>query len=99
MTLTDGSERVAPDEAELIAQLRALGDEEFVVLSERSQFYLQAMNTQAGFVVEYREGSSDDHYEATELVELELTCEVFGSYLRRSDEWRTLLTYRALDLA
>jgi hypothetical protein len=79
--------------------LRFPGDT-FAILELRPSTYIQAATDDEGsFVVEYRDGSSDDHFRAARAMRLEDVIAAFQSYLRQDDQWRSRFEWEKLDLS
>ena len=73
-------------------------DNGFAILSRGDQTYIQCATTSWGqFVLEYQEGSLDQHFQATDPVELDDVLVAFRAYaLGRA--WKDRFTWRKLDL-
>lgn len=73
--------------------LARIADEEFAIISREGWTYMQcAQNSDESsgeFVLEYQEGSLDQHYHAVDgPVTLERVKAAFGKYLRGDASWR-----------
>lgn len=87
------------DDALIIASLQALnGDDSFLILSKDEMSYIQTCKTSDGYyVLEYQEGSLEEHYEcADEMLNFQKVSMAFSSYLKGSDEWKTVLRWQPL---
>ena len=60
----------------------------FFILGVTEQEYLQGKLTPTGFVLEYREGGPDAHYEVQGRLTLDETLEIVGAYIRRDNDWK-----------
>ncbi len=70
------------------------GNSSFAVLGRQSQHYIQTARIGQGFVVEFRNGSEDQHYSSkrTNLSQQEMTA-VFLAYYEGRENWPTLLQW------
>lgn len=83
---------------ESIQSLTGDGDS-FAILARAEQVYMQTSgDPQNGFVLEYRDGSEEEHYSCTNS---QLTAEqvvwAFQSYLANDDKWKSDLKWQSHD--
>jgi len=78
--------------------IRSLTDDvdSFAILARSDQVYIQTSgDPHNGFVLEYRDGSEEEHYSCTNF---ELTAEqvirAFQSYLANDDKWKSELEWQ-----
>lgn len=78
-----------------LAQLPA-GVDAFAILARADQYYVQvAGSAQEGFVIEYREGGEDRHFEAVgPAASLGTAQEVFRRYAAGDDGWRSVVAWQ-----
>ena len=55
-------------------------------------------STDRGFVLEYQEGSTDEHFQVAAKVELEQVVAAFTAYGQGSDTWRTDFNWSKLAI-
>lgn len=86
------------DDALIASSLHTLNadDDSFLILSKDTMSYIQTCKTSDGnFVLEYQEGSLDEHYECTDkMLTFQKVSTTFTSYLNGSEEWKTSLTWQ-----
>jgi len=72
----------------------------FAILSESELTYLQAAGgVEAGFAVEYQDGTTDQHYTATAAgISLEDVVEAFRRYTGGDGAWRTMFEWEKIDI-
>jgi hypothetical protein len=81
--------------------LRALTfpDNSFAILAAGPQVYIQTtMDDDGSFIVEYRDGSADDHYRASAEVAIDDVVRAFHSYLRQDDAWRSRFDWQKVNV-
>jgi hypothetical protein len=87
-------------EADLLASIEG---EEFAILSKDPNTYIQCaeqVETPNEFVLEYQDGSLEDHYEATDQpVTLERVLAAFVKYLRGDESWRSDFRWQKMDIS
>lgn len=70
-----------------------------IALDTRSHHYIQAcVRDDEEFIVEYREGGADRHYQAGGPQHCETVIGVFLDYLASGNRWRTAFEWRRLEL-
>jgi len=91
-----------PDETELRDALSDLDDEgqRFAILSVDEQTYIQTTGMpDSGYILEYRDGSPDEHFRTTrEDLPMSRVEEVFLSYARGDEDWRTSLDWEKQEM-
>lgn len=89
-----------PDAEAIAEQLRGLGPGEFAILSPNELTFIQTMNTDdEGFVVEYQDGSTEEHYAALNPPhEVEDIVAAFVAYAAGEDDWKTIFTWEQMLL-
>jgi hypothetical protein len=81
--------------------LRALTfpDNSFAILAVGSDVYIQAaMDDDGTFVVEYQDGSADDHYRTPAAVAIDDVVEAFQSYLQQDGTWRSRFEWQKVEV-
>ena len=69
----------------------------FLILDRAESHFMQAAGAaDTGFVVEYRAGDSDHHYEAGDGVSFEVAAALFESYAAGTDAWLTAVEWRKM---
>lgn len=90
----------ALDKALLETSLHSLSgdDDSFLILSKDDMSYIQTCRSSDGsFVLEYQEGSLEQHYEcADDMLNHQKILLAFSSYLEGSDKWKTEFTWEPL---
>jgi hypothetical protein len=90
-----------PTPEEVDRGLRALvfPDNSFAILGSRPASYIQtAVDDDGSFIVEYQDGSPDDHFRAAPPTALDDVIEAFQSYLRQDDAWKRRFEWRKVDV-
>lgn len=84
----------------LLASLKS-DDDSFLILSKDAASYIQTAKADDGFfVLEYQEGSLDNHYECEdEKLNLQKVSMAFSSYFNGTDEWKTALKWVPQDFS
>jgi hypothetical protein len=95
--------RIASADATEADIRNALADDdgrgEFIILSQADEVYLQASGEADGpFVIEYRDGGEDRHFECTRDVSKSEVETVFFKYLKNDPTWRTDLEWKPLEM-
>jgi hypothetical protein len=97
-----GRKLTDPSASQIAEELAALsgGGDSFAVLSRDELTYIQAAGARSeGFVLEYQEGSIDQHYRSTEdNLHLSTVTDVFQLYAVGDSAWRSRATWRHDDL-
>ena len=91
-----------PTAAQIDQGLRALSlpDRTFAILSLTDSDYMQTSPEDEGsFLLEYQDGSPDEHFRVPEPVALEGVVGAFQSFRRRDGEWRSGFQWERVDLA
>ena len=66
------------------------GRGEFIILSEREQVYIQASGEgDDPYIIEYREGDADHHFQCVEEISKEQVKSMFLKYLNGDDSWKS----------
>ncbi len=90
-----------PSASQIAAELASLsGGDSFAILSRDDLTYVQAAGTRReGFVLEYQEGSLDQHYRSTENnLHLSTVTDVFQLYGAEDSAWQSRTSWRREDL-
>ena len=75
-----------------------LGRGEFIILSQSDQVYIQASGESDGpYMMEYREGDADHHFQCIRDVSKENVQSVFMKYLKGDDSWETDVEWKRLE--
>ena len=71
-------------------------DDSFVILAAANQVYIQtAGDPKSGFVLEYRDGSEDQHFTCAEAdLTVDLVVQAFQRYLSNDSRWRTDMAWQ-----
>jgi hypothetical protein len=70
---------------------------EFIILSQSDQVYIQASGESDGpYVMEYREGDADHHFQCTQDLSKETVQATFMKYLRGDNSWKTNVDWKQL---
>lgn len=91
-----------PTLEQLLTALEDLGNhlDDFAILSKDDMTYLQvAVGDGDGFILEYQDGSLEEHYiaEDTEISE-DAIIRAFAAYLNGDNEWKEAFEWEHLDL-
>jgi len=70
----------------------------FAILSESEMSYVQALVTENGFIVQFQNGSIDQHYEFEIYLSRPQTISLFQAYLEKSPNWQGSLQYKKVNL-
>ncbi len=97
LVLENGTELQVSSREDIVRALARVGanDNNFAVLSQDDNFYIQATGTLSkGFLVEYREGSAEEHYCSTrkDISHREMI-ELFVSYYDKKSDWKNAVTW------
>lgn len=76
-------------------------DDSFLILSKDTASYIQTAKAGDGFfVLEYQEGSLENHYECVDKqLNLQKVSMAFSSYFNGTDEWKTALKWEPQDFS
>lgn len=97
LRLENGTTLDDPVDDAILASLVGLADE-FAILEQSEMTYMQTSgNVTDGFVIEYQEGSTDEHYKADEKVPLDKLVLAFQSYAAGTDAWRSMFEWERMD--
>ena len=101
LNLEDGSSFEEPDRETIATALARLDGSEngFAVLGSTDMTYIQTSgNPSSGFVIEYQDGSLDEHYGATtDSISLAEVIVAFQEYLAGSDRWKLQFDWEKMD--
>lgn len=71
----------------------------FAILSKDEMTYIQTSGSAtSGFVLEYQEGDTDQHYRCPDTLSLPQVTKAFLSYAQGTDSWKTALNWEKEDL-
>ncbi len=92
-----------PTPAEIAGVLASLpgGEDSFAILEQDDMVYIQTAGgaSEAGFVLEYQEGSLERHYRSTnDELPLETVTRAFQLYAARNPAWKSLTSWEQEDL-
>jgi hypothetical protein len=82
----------SPDDVERL--LRALGPDGVAVLESAELTFVQTVRYADSYLLEHQEGDVEDHYEHPDGATLDEVVDVFLSYLRGDEAWRTRVPWR-----
>jgi hypothetical protein len=102
LELSDRSAIDNPSSDQVERALRRLGaaGDGYAILASDPDSYLQtSVAGEGGFLLEFQQGSTDQHYRASRTVSLDQTLRAFRSYLSQDGRWRTALDWQRLHLA
>ena len=74
------------------------GPDNFAVLSKSEMSFIQCLNTEKGFIVQFQEESIDKHYEFIAYLSKSKTIALFQAYLSKSQKWQGSLEYTRVNL-
>ena len=82
------------------SSISALKDEvdSFAILAESEMNYVQVLVTEHGFVVQFQNGSIDEHFEFNTYLSRPKTINLLQAYLLNSDKWQGDLPYSRVNL-
>lgn len=93
LELENGTTVKNPDAAAIGKSLALV--QGFAILSKDRMTYIQAVGSaKDGFLLEYQEGDTDQHYRCPEILPLEQATRAFVSYAQVDDGWRTSISWR-----
>ena len=85
-----------PTEQDIIDGFKGYGEDDiddFVILSQNDMTYVQSAVSHLegeGFILEYQDGSLNQHYVATDCnIPLETILKIFLAYLKGDSSWKT----------
>ena len=70
----------------------------FAILGKDEMNYVQALKTEKGFVVQFQNGSLDEHYEFNTYLSRPQTIGLFKEYFFGNKNWQGNLEYSKVDL-
>lgn len=75
------------------------GDTYAILTRSDGQFMQCCGGWKEGFILEYQDGSTDDHFECTDReLSLASVIDAFQDYLAHDDRWRTMLQWQKIKL-
>ena len=75
-----------------------VGRGEFIILSQSGEVYIQAAGEgDDPYVMEYREGDSDHHFQCTRKLSKANVQSAFMKYLRGDDSWKTDFEWKQFE--
>ena len=85
--------------AEIVAELEGTDDPFLILGGEDQQRYMQALATPTGFVLDFQEGSIDQHYRSRrEDLSAQEIIDALGQYLAWGGKGRPALEYERIEL-
>ncbi len=103
LRLESGKAIREPNSSQIAEELRghAQSGGGFAILERDKQTYIQAAGDEAtGFVVEYQDGDTDQHFKATrEKISLSDVVKAFSSYAAGDGAWKGMFQWAKLDEA
>jgi hypothetical protein len=90
-----------PTRQEVEHGLRTLesAERDYAILERQAETYLQtAPNGDGAFLLEFRDGSDDRHFQARRPLPIDDVITAFGAYLDRDAGWRSRYEWERLDL-
>lgn len=90
-----------PASRELLADLLEFlpeRDDPFLIVGEAEQTYMQTIWTREGFLLEYREGDAEHHFQAEKPLPTGDVARALYDYLKRGQEWRNLFPFKPLHI-
>lgn len=66
----------------------------FFILEIAEQEYLQGFLTPKGFILQFREGGPDAHFEVQDHLALDEAIEISDAYVRRDEDWKELCKWK-----
>jgi len=73
-------------------------EEPFVILGSDNMMYMQAIEVEDGFVLEYQEGSLDKHFSSIAPLKIEVIQKALLQYLEGSTDWKNEIDFEIIDL-
>lgn len=75
-----------------------VGRGDFIILSQSEEVYIQAAGEgDDPYVMEYREGDSDHHFQCTQKLPKANVQSAFMKYLRGDDSWKTDFEWKQFE--
>ena len=74
------------------------GIDSFAILGADEMNYIQALATENGFVVQFQNGSLDEHYEFDTYLSRPQTIKLFQAYLQRTKNWQGNLSFSKVKI-
>ena len=71
----------------------------YAILSIDDMNYIQALATEHGFVVQFQNGSLDEHYEFDTYLSRPQTINLFQAYLQEIEKWQGGLGYSKIKIS
>lgn len=71
----------------------------FAILTARSLTYMQTIVTESGLELEYQEGDTDRHFQASQLLERQDVIRAMQQYAAGDEAWRNDFQWQHLDLS
>ena len=85
--------------AEIVRELDGADDPFLILGGDDEQRYMQALETPTGFVLDFQEGSIDQHYRSKrEDLSAQEVIDAFCQYLAWDGKWRPSLEYERIEL-
>ncbi|MEZ6066507.1 MAG: hypothetical protein R3B90_12540 [Planctomycetaceae bacterium] len=69
----------------------------YLIVARGDQYYMQTCWTEAGFILEYRDGSAKSHYRANLELESDAVVQIIQEYVRNG-AWQSSTTFERIDL-
>ncbi|MCK5715073.1 MAG: hypothetical protein KAH64_03855 [Nitrosomonadaceae bacterium] len=82
---------------ELIPLLKEKEDP-FLILEKDQLTYMQILWSTDGYIIEYQEGSVQQHYQSTEAVSSESVIEVLLLYLKENNNWKNSFKFQTVEI-
>ncbi|MGI9471430.1 MAG: hypothetical protein ACR2NZ_07865 [Rubripirellula sp.] len=100
LNVNDDRVIVSPETTELESAIRHLGKDEFLVLTEADEIYIQAYHNEDGsFQLEYRAGSADQHFGVDpETISVDDVCRAFSMFVGSDESLTTTWKWLPLEL-
>ena len=89
-----------PDDATIERELAGLTDDEFAILAQDDEVYLQTLvDPDAGLILEYQEGSIQEHFNTVDPPgSIQEVIAAFISYSNGTDAWKTQFEWERTEL-
>ena len=98
LNVNDDRQIPNPTAADTEREIRSLGADQYLILSQEEERYIQAyLNEDGTWDLEYRDGSAEEHYAADGEIDIESVVMSFQSYLV-NDEYQESLLWLQMEL-
>ena len=70
----------------------------FMILGQNDLIYIQTLNVEGGFILEYQDGSLKKHYRSKKILDIVTVQTAFLQYHDGIEEWKTDIEFEKVDM-